>query len=477
MSEYDIITNLNGRRILVVNQLVNIIKRPELTFKDFDAIFINITHVSYEENRLAVRWTSPIRNPKCFLKPRFASSALKSYLQAAVNLMDGFCSSPFDTVFTNYIETVYETINKFNFNKEMVIGKYSTVSNLINFIKFDISRGRTTFTNTTATGLAEGFNKLFVTWYDNQETLQLNERKMFLDRIEKLGYAVKDHFVDRIHLCPDCGHSHLLFREACPKCGSSSLSQEGMIHHFRCANVSPESTYQYDGQLRCPKCKQFLHHIGVDYDRPASIYLCGGCGNHFISSVMKVKCNNCGNETSPERLRALDVWNYRYTSKGITAFASNEALFQVENQSIFSGYSKVSEMQNVIKEFPTMRSYRGYVMVLLRYYLGKYNSDNSPRLFELIRIIVMRITTVRIAHDGNDLYVLLLSTPDVVNSNASTVASIMQQLFTEYASMGKSFGAVMLKQYMLTQEEDPEKLLQAMTEPIHISQELAAKAI
>ena len=58
---YQIITNVNGRHILIINKLIDIDREPSLHDEEFDAIYINISHRSYEENRLIVRWTSPMR--------------------------------------------------------------------------------------------------------------------------------------------------------------------------------------------------------------------------------------------------------------------------------------------------------------------------------------------------------------------------------------------------------------------------------
>lgn len=70
------------------------------------------------------------------------------------------------------------------------------------------------------------------------------------------------------HVCPKCYDKGMIYQETCPKCGSVDVEEHNMIHHFRCANISPERTYVKDGKLICPKCLKELHHIGVDYDRP-----------------------------------------------------------------------------------------------------------------------------------------------------------------------------------------------------------------
>ena len=218
---YHIVSNKLGRRILMINNLVQIDQEPDIKADDFDAIFINIAHRAYEENRLIIRWTSPIRTQKCYLKTLFATTALEEFMHFAAYLIDGFCSSPFDDKFTDYIETVYNNINKFRMRTELSQSLSSTAKNLANMVKFDISRGRLTYTNTTIRGYAKGYSAVFLAWYDNQETLYHEERSKFNLKMLELGFSEKIRMIDRVHTCPECGDSHLLFVECCPKCKSS----------------------------------------------------------------------------------------------------------------------------------------------------------------------------------------------------------------------------------------------------------------
>jgi hypothetical protein len=452
---YTIITNDNGQRILVVNELVDIEREDELQDSDFDAIFINISHRSYEENRLVVRWTSPIRVQKCYLKPRFATIALQEYLHFASYLIDGFCSTPFDKSFTDFIQIVYENIEVHKMNRNMLVTGRTTASDISSFIKFDISRGRFKYTNLPIRGLAQGFNKLFLAWYDNQETLKIEERIIFNYQMESLGYAVKDRFIERIHLCPKCKSSHLLYMECCPKCGSSNIQHESLIHHFRCANVSPESTYNYDGELRCPKCHHLLRHIGVDYDRPASVYSCRQCAETFINSSMKVLCTVCGETSTPQQLLPTDVWEFRLTKSGVDAFCSNEALLNIQNENIYSGYSNYEEFLHIISSFSMMNGYKGYVMVVLRYHFHYDNYLGTLRLFDIVRNIVSHLTTIKVTYNGDNLYLLIVTQKDNEKRHTQNTTKIMGQLFQEFSNAGKYIEAKLTGKYIYKQGEDP----------------------
>ena len=42
--KYDIVTNPNGRRILVLNRMLEVDKVTEINDEDFDATFISVAH-------------------------------------------------------------------------------------------------------------------------------------------------------------------------------------------------------------------------------------------------------------------------------------------------------------------------------------------------------------------------------------------------------------------------------------------------
>ena len=463
---YKIVTNVKGRRILVVNQLLDVDRTPELHDADFDAIYINIAHRSYEENRLIARWTSPMRVNKCYLKPRFGTSSLEEFMHFAAYLFDGFCATPFDDKFTDYIEQIYNNIEKYGIHREISNDLQTTTKFLSNIVKYDISRGRITYTNCTIRGLSSGYTASYLVWYDNQETLQHDERMKFNIKMEELGFAEKSKFIEHIHVCPTCGHSHLLFMECCPRCNSSHIHEESMIHHFRCANVSPESTYEYDGELRCPKCKKALRHIGVDYDRPARVFTCYECDNTFIASTMRVVCSNCRSVTTPEKLTPVDVWEYKLTRTGLQAFATDNALLQIESKDIYSGYSQYSEFTNIIKTFPDMPGYIGYVLVIFRYEFNYDGASENYRLFDVMRAVISKMATIKITNRGDNLYLMVVAEADEANEEYIRVKQLIDQILLEYRVSHPGFSSKMLKSYIFEHTDRADTFIKSLTEKI-----------
>lgn len=462
---YSIVTNSRGRNILIVNRLINAEQTQEFENEDFDAIFINIAHRTYEETRLVIRWLSPTRVGKCFLKPRFAASSLQESMRTASFLIDGFCDIPSDEKFADFIEDVYHNIDKYGIEREFSTDLSTTSRVLANLVKFDLSRGRLTYTNYAIKGLSVGFSSRYLAMYDNQETLQLDERMKFAHKLEELGYSERTRLVDRIHVCHECGDSHLLFIECCPKCHSSDIRQESIIHHFRCANISPETTYANEGELVCPKCKRTLRHIGVDYDRPATVFYCN-CGNSFLTSAMKVLCSNCMNQSTPDELTPLDVIEYKFTPAGIKAFATDEAIFQIESTDIYSGRSTFENFCEAIRLFNILPSYENDTLIVFRYhytYDGKHEDD---QIFEVMRTIMSRNAMLKVTTSGNDFYALIVVNSSKIETEHKYAQHSLDRIFTELSEDNDEFDAHWVKTYKFERGSEPDEFIWQLGEKI-----------
>lgn len=137
------------------------------------------------------------------------------------------------------------------------------------------------------------------------------------------GY-LKAQPIDKVNLCYDCSGSYLNFVEACPKCNSIDLKNEELVHHFRCAYIGPQSDYEKDGQLICPKCAKTLKHIGIDYDKPSEIHDCQQCSYTGQETTMKAGCVDCGKENTLDQIQTLPINAYSITEKGLhLALATN----------------------------------------------------------------------------------------------------------------------------------------------------------
>ncbi|MCH5233326.1 MAG: hypothetical protein J1E78_06755 [Muribaculaceae bacterium] len=464
-STYQIVTNSRKRKILVVNRLLNAAQTEQFEDEDFDAIFVNVVHRTYEESRLVMRWLSPIRVGKCFLKPRYGNIDLQDSMREAASLLDGYCDNPLDENFADFIEEVYRNIDRYGINREITTDVSTTSRVLANMVKFDITRGRLNFTNYAVRGIAQGFSERYLVMYDNQETLQLAERMKFSHKLEELGYAEPVKLVDRIHVCRECGDSHQLFIECCPKCSSSDIRQESMIHHFRCANISPETTYYSSGGLVCPKCRRTLRHIGVDYDRPATIFSCS-CGNTFIQSSMKSLCTNCKSEMSPEELTPIDVYEYKLTPAGIKAFSTDEAIFQIESTDIYSGRSTYENFCDSIRVFNNMPNNEDETLLVFRYHYVYIGDQEDAQVFDVMRNIMMRNATVKLTSNDNNFYVMLVAPTSKIDEEYKFAKKNLDRIFTELSEENDEFDARWLKTYRFSRNSDPEDFIKQIEEKI-----------
>ena len=346
---YQIKVTPRGRNILIVRGLVLLDSIDAIKTEDFDAIYIEDYGQSHSELAYQLQSMSSISGMKSHLKPRFLAATLKSRVHQLKPLVDGFAATPDDEKMGERIEEIW---NRLALIDLFDISEVKT-NNYVYFLKLckhAISRGQYTFTTSLEEAYAQGHTALFVAKQDSMMSNMKAEFVRFNQTLRELGYAERKKFEDRIHVCPYCKGSHLYYMEACPKCDSSRLKEEPVLHHFRCANISPESSYAYDGELRCPKCHQMLRHIGVDYDRPANVYTCQECNHTFLHTRMKVYCASCKKTSRPSELLAQDIYSYEFTTEGLQALSSNDALLAV-SKDIWAGYSRFDSFLSQIRLF------------------------------------------------------------------------------------------------------------------------------
>jgi len=327
MAPYSIETNSAGRKVLAIKKYFDIDATDSLNAEDFDIVFIDTPQYPYNTVRLLLGKTSPLISNKCRLKPRFLTIFNRNDFTSLKPLIDGFAQSAIDDNVTSKSEDILRNISSLG-----IKAQNSSVSTEKGFFlgisQYCLSRGLLNFTDSTIQSLKMGLSAVYAAYVDIHETIgcghnpdDRNIRHMTKWLLES-EYIEPVKFVERIHMCPECHSSLLLFSECCRKCNSSNLREEDMIHHFRCANISPESEYMYDDQLRCPKCKRFLQHIGIDYDRPAKVQTCLDCGETQMLSAMKAICAVCGNTAKPSQLISYDIKEYTFTQKGMKYICS-----------------------------------------------------------------------------------------------------------------------------------------------------------
>ena len=330
MDLYRIEPNSAGRKVLIIQDYFDV-RDEKVNELDFDLIYFDLAHVHYNLVREMVSQTSPFVHRKFRMMPRFMSMLHFGHFERFGALIDGFSPSAFDNSVTQRAEEIIFQIEKLGahnfYAQDMDENELFRRMCVFCFTRQDLS-----FTNTTIPTLRSGLSAVFAAYVlvrrmvGNDPNPDDSNIRAITNKFLEMEYITPTKFVERIHLCQMCGSDHLLFTECCNKCKSSNLKEEDMIHHFRCANISKESDYLFDDELRCPKCKRQLRHIGIDYDRPSKVQTCNECGAVQLHSEMKVICSKCGHHMQPLDLKPYDIYEYTFTPHGIRELCEHARL-------------------------------------------------------------------------------------------------------------------------------------------------------
>lgn len=423
-SSYQIKIDSKGYKFLIVNGILTVDSMDDIKSEDFDAIFVDDFGQTHYELSYQLQLMSPFQSLKCHLKPRFLASTLKNRVLHLLPLIDGFAKTYDEKGVADKMEPILEQLTKIETFKISEVKKNSFMY-FLKLCKYAISRGMFEFTISMEEAYAQGHTALYVGKQNNIAENLNDDFARFNHVLLELGYAKRKKFIDRIHACPHCMKSHLYYMEVCPKCDSSNLKEEAVLHHFRCANISPESTYAYDGDLRCPKCKQILRHIGVDYDRPSNIYTCKDCNNTFLHTRMKVYCPSCQKISRPSELHPYDVYLYEYTFEGIQALSSNDAIIAV-SKDLWGGYSSFDAFLSQIRLFSYSRIKEEVIYVNRARVVGP--SVNKETIMQIMGELQKRYHYNNISYKGDHIFM-------ATKAPASMEDELWMQTEMEYEEM------------------------------------------
>ena len=221
---------------------------------------------------------------------------------------------------------------------------------------------------------------------------QLGEELDSLEWLAGHGYLERS-FAEKIHLCPYCSHYALNFQEVCPRCRSADVDIVEMVHHFRCGHVGPESEFRVAVRFVCPKCSRPVRHLGVDYERPSSNYLCGACRHVFVDPPVSCLCLRCGEDFGVARAETRAIHAYSLSEKGAIA-ASRERLEAEETTPFIDEELAVYDYgffeQQLGQEVRAARRYEKPLTVLLARpdqlaeYRREQGNEAAARLFRVI---------------------------------------------------------------------------------------------
>lgn len=142
-----------------------------------------------------------------------------------------------------------------------------------------------------------------------------------LNALVALG-LLRGAFYERVHVCPRCGDARLAFREVCAGCQSADLRRGEVVHHYACGHVAPEERFWRDDLLVCPSCGKPLRHVGIDYERPATLVFCNACGLSGGEGTTSARCLGCGADCASEEAATEVLESYQLTPDGLVAARS-----------------------------------------------------------------------------------------------------------------------------------------------------------
>ncbi|MEE0520064.1 MAG: hypothetical protein UDK36_01485 [Bacteroidaceae bacterium] len=395
--------NDGDRRILLLDSPFPLDESPDFPEYLFDVVFI--VNGSAEETKTILNSINPVTSGKCCYKPLFVSASLQNKMGNYDDIIDGYADD------WNSMDVLTKVEEIIRHNDELGLKSQedpllSSNQFFIRLTRYLISRHKTVLKPKLDVSASTGYVIPVFDLFYRLGHYELSEYFVFMQSMMEKGIFRVAKFVNRVYLCPNCLHSHLLYIKTCPKCGQSAIHTEEVIHHFRCGNVSPEHTYNFGGQLRCPKCHKILQHVGVDYDRPAIIYSCGTCGNTFIEPKTKTICTSCHEIQDVDELIPQDINVYEITPEGRQSIISPSIGFAVytEFYDNYIEYNRFVSRIRLLAEQKFNGNIKGDLLVGKMWIMNE-NEETMPIRPESIEIACMYFPSNKVSAANNITYI------------------------------------------------------------------------
>lgn len=423
-------TNTYGQRILVIDDVISRDYREHLNYQDFDAVYIDINLPANME--VILKRINPITTNEAVYKPFFAPRPLEGRIGLCDAVIDEYINSIDEHAVLATIENIQHWTDEYKVPRQ-----YDSINNhnllMLRMFRYYISRNHLVIEpkliEKSALGVAYPLAELLHSW----GLFHLREYFSWLEMGNIKGWLSFRKTIYRTHKCPKCEHSHLIYLETCPNCGSNVLNYEPVIHHFACANISPEHTYNVGGQLICPKCHKQLRHVGIDYDRPAALYSCTNCQKTFLHPDTKALCTNCGTMSDVNELYPHDAHEIEITRDGIVVLTRGQHAFSPYND-YFNNYMPSEAFENRL-EMIAKRKLEGDVvknLVLVQVWMTDANDDVANLPAEFVDAMSRRLSTFKISATANAVYVQYTvldgDTPEMVDKDITFIKNRLRIL-------------------------------------------------
>ena len=262
-----------------------------------------------------------------------------------------------------------------------------------------------------------------------------------LEGLADLGLLERELF-NVVHVCPRCAHCQLNFRESCRSCSSIDVQVEGLIHHFRCAYVGLEHEFAKNLDLVCPKCRQVLHQLGQDFERPHDTYVCADCHYLFEEPVLEGQCLSCEHRFQAGEAESARIHAYRPTPLTLRALELNRLTGLDVNSIMFDDSVQLASRDylavQVQRELARIKRYGGeFTCAVLSFHSGSqefalFREWPAPVLRKLGALLSGALRTLdlvcRLDHARVGLFL-----PETPAGGAGVVRDRLMQLVGELA--------------------------------------------
>jgi len=245
-----------------------------------------------------------------------------------------------------------------------------------------------------------------------------------IEHLEDLAtrMCLERKFFDRIHLCPQCSHCAINFREISPTTKSPDISRVDMLHHFKCGHVAPIRDFISGLDYVCPKCGAQMRHIGVDYERLGEVYVDNETGETFNEPDTDCVCLACGFVTDPDHLLQRNVYTYTISERGLLA-AETGYLYEVSLDAVLMDhdlqiYNPSYIQRQLVIELERARRYKRHLSLALvrldqyESFLEQYGEKSKQYLTQVAETIKSntRASDLIARHERNSIIMVFPET-------------------------------------------------------------------
>jgi len=147
--------------------------------------------------------------------------------------------------------------------------------------------------------------------YPTVETIvgDISSAESFLNKLYGTG-VLERKLYDKVIYCPKCESANVSIHYRCSYCKSFDIQRSALIEHVRCGYMDVEENFKKGNKLVCPKCREELRKLDVDYRKAGMWCTCKECGKSFDIPVAAHFCRDCHTNFMFEDAVIKDVYTY-----------------------------------------------------------------------------------------------------------------------------------------------------------------------